>query len=163
MTTRDPVGPGQESVWDYPRPPALRWCAQRIRVVLGGQTICDATGARQVLETSHPPTYYLPPAAFVADALSPAAGTSFCEWKGTARYLDVHGGGRTAARAAWSYPHPSPGFEAIAGHVALYASAMDACFVGDERVTSQPGGFYGGWVTRGLAGPFKGVPGSRGW
>ena len=116
-----------------------------------------------MLETSHPPTYYLAPDAFVAGALAPAAGSSFCEWKGAARYWDLHGGGRTAERAAWSYPHPSPGFEAIAGHVALYAAAVDACFVGEEQVTPQPGGFYGGWVTRSVAGPFKGIPGSRGW
>lgn len=160
---RDPVGPGQESVWDYPRPPALRWCEQRIRVVLGGQTICDAAGAWQVLETSHPPTYYLPREAFVEQAISPAAGSSFCEWKGAARYFDLHGGGRTAHRAAWTYPQPSPGFERIAGHVALYAHAVDACFVGDEQVRPQPGRFYGGWITDAVAGPFKGVPGSLGW
>jgi len=158
-----PVGPGQESVWDYPRPPALRWCAQRVRIVLGGETICDAPGAWQVLETSHPPTYYLPPDAFVAGALTPASGSSFCEWKGTARYWDVHGGGRTAERAGWSYPRPTPGFERIADHVAVYASAMDSCHVGDEQVVPQPGGFYGGWITSSVVGPFKGVPASRGW
>ncbi|SDB82697.1 Uncharacterized conserved protein, DUF427 family [Raineyella antarctica] len=160
---RDPLLPGQESVWDYPRPPALRRCTERIRVVLGGETICDAPGAWQVLETSHPPTYYLPRESFRQGALGPADGSSFCEWKGMASYLDVHGGGRTAARAGWTYPHPSPGFEPIAGHVALYAAAMDACFVGDEQVRPQPGGFYGGWVTASIAGPFKGVPGSSGW
>lgn len=160
---RDPVGPGQESVWDYPRPPMLRWCAERIRVVLGGETICDSPGAWQVLETSHSPTYYLAPNGFTAGALVPAAGSSFCEWKGAARYLDVLGGGQTAQRAAWSYPRPSPGFEPIADCIALYAAAMDACYLGDERVTPQPGGFYGGWVTSSVVGPFKGVPGSRGW
>lgn len=161
--TPDPLGPGQESVWDYPRPPVLRWCSDRVRIVLGGATICDAPGAWQVLETSHPPTYYLPREAFVDGALTPASGSSFCEWKGRAGYLDVNGGDRTVPRAAWFYPRPSPGFERIADHVAVYASAMDACFVGAERVTAQPGGFYGGWVTSRVTGPFKGQPGSTGW
>lgn len=160
---RDSLRPGQESVWDYPRPPALRWCDQRVRVVLGGETICDAPGAWQVLETSHPPTYYLPPDAFVEGALTPTAGSSLCEWKGEAQYFDLHGGGRTVERAAWAYPSPSPRFQHIAGHIALYAQAVDACFVGGEQVTPQPGGFYGGWVTSDVAGPFKGMPGSIGW
>lgn len=160
----DPTAPGQESVWDYPRPPALRRCTLPIKVVLGGQVICETTESWQVLETSHPPTDYLPRGCFVEGALRPAAGTSFCEWKGAARYLDVVGGGRTAPAAAWYYPTPSPGFVALAGHVALYAGAMDACFVDGERVIPQPGGFYGGWITSSVAGPFKGVvSGSQGW
>lgn len=161
--SRDPVGPGQESVWDYPRPPALRRCDRPVRVVLGGETICRAPGAWQVLETSHPPTYYLPRSAFVPGALTPAQGSSFCEWKGTAGYLDVHGGDRTAPRAAWTYPHPSAGFELIVDHVAIYPGLMDACFVGEELVRPQPGGFYGGWITDDVVGPFKGSPGSSGW
>lgn len=160
---RDPVGPGQESVWDYPRPPALRRCSQLIEVVLGGEVICRTGRSWQVLETSHPPTYYLPRSAFQPGALTPAVGTSFCEWKGTARYLNVHGGGLTASRAAWYYPSPSGAFAALIGHVALYAGAVDECFVAGERVVPQPGGFYGGWITSSVAGPFKGVPGSRGW
>ena len=158
-----PTAPGQESVWDYPRPPALRRCTLPIRVVLGGQVICETAESWQVLETSHPPTYYLPRACFVEGALRPAAGASFCEWKGAASYLDVVGGGRTAPAVAWYYPTTSPGFAELAGHVALYAGAMDACFVDGERVTPQPGGFYGGWITSSVAGPFKGVPGSSGW
>lgn len=159
----DPVLPGQESVWDYPRPPALRPCAKLIRVVLGGEVICETDRSWQVLETSHPPTYYLPRTAFAPSSLRPGAGSSVCEWKGAARYLDVTGGGRTAPSAAWYYPHPSPPFAALAGHVALYAGRMDACFVAGERVRPQPGGFYGGWITDEVAGPFKGVPGSLGW
>lgn len=105
----------------------------------------------------------LAPQGFVADALQPAAGTSFCEWKGTARYLDVHGGGRTAPAAAWYYPNPSARFAELADHVALYAAAMDACYVAGELVIAQPGSFYGGWITASVVGPFKGVPGSQGW
>ncbi|MGB7962801.1 MAG: DUF427 domain-containing protein [Propionicimonas sp.] len=161
--TPDPPAPGQESVWSYPRPPALRRCSLPIRVAFGGQVICETSDSWQVLETSHPPTYYLPRASFVESALLPAAGSSFCEWKGAARYLDVVGGGRTACGAAWYYPTPSPGFAALANHVALYAGAMDECVVDGERVTPQPGGFYGGWITSSVAGPFKGVPGSTGW
>lgn len=158
-----PAGPGQESVWDYPRPPVLRRCTLPVVVVLGGETICRAAQSWKVLETSHPPTYYLPRADFVAGSLRPASGTSFCEWKGSARYLDVCGGGRTVASAAWYYPDPTPPFAALLDHVALYAGPMDACFVGEERVVPQPGGFYGGWVTSAVVGPFKGVPGSHGW
>lgn len=160
---RDPVVPGQESVWDYPRPPALRRCTAPIRVVLGGQVVCETRESWQVLETSHPPTYYLPRAAFTEGALRQTSGSSFCEWKGAARYLDVLGGGRTAPRSAWFYPTPSPGFQALADHVALYAGAMDECLVDGERVVPQPGGFYGGWITSAVAGPFKGIPGSAGW
>lgn len=156
-------GPGQESVWDYPRPPALRRCTLPIEVVLGGETICRTSAAWQVLETSHPPTYYLPRSSFVPGSLRPAEGASFCEWKGHARYLDVVGGDRTASAAAWYYPNPTPPFAALADHVALYAGRMDACVVGGERVTPQPGGFYGGWITSSVTGPFKGVPGSAGW
>lgn len=159
----DPVAPGQESVWDYPRPPAVRACTRPIEVWFGGELVCRTSSSWQVLETSHPPTYYLPRAAFVDGALRSGRGNSFCEWKGAARYLDLAGGGRTAPRAAWYYPEPSPGFEALVDHVALYAGVTDGCFVDGERVTPQPGGFYGGWVTSGVAGPFKGVPGSNGW
>lgn len=159
----EPAGQGQESVWDYPRPPALRRCKLPIKVILGGEVICRTSESWQVLETSHPPTYYLPRASFVPGALQPTAGESFCEWKGQARYLDVHGRGRTAHAAAWYYANPVARYAALADHVALYAGAMDACFVGGERVTPQPGGLYGGWITSSVLGPFKGVPGSHGW
>ena len=161
--TPDPVGPGQESVWDYPRPPLLRRCADPIRIVLGGEVICETSDSWQVLETSHPPTYYLPRTAFVTGALQPASGSSVCEWKGAARYLDVVSGGRTAPRAAWYYPRPTPAFAPLAGYVAVYPGPMDRCLVGGEQVIPQPGGFYGGWITSRVAGPFKGIPGSLGW
>ena len=155
--------PGQESVWSYPRPPVLRACTAHITVVLGGVTVCETDTSWQVLETSHPPTYYLPRDAFGPDALRPVTGSSFCEWKGAARYLDVLSRDRVAARAGWFYLTPSEPFAALAGHVAVYAQAMDACRVDGELVTPQPGGFYGGWVTSSVAGPVKGVPGSNGW
>ena len=157
------VAPGQESVWSYPRPPVLRPTAERITVVLGGVTICETRSSLQVLETSHPPTYYLPRSSFVAGSLRMAEGHSFCEWKGVASYLDVLGATEVASRAAWYYPTPTVPFAALIDHVALYPGAMDACFVDGEPVTPQPGGFYGGWVTSKVAGPFKGVPGSSGW
>jgi uncharacterized protein (DUF427 family) len=125
--------------------------------------IADTTRALRVLETSHPPNYYLPTDDIVAGVLAASAQRSFCEWKGAARYLDVRAGERVEADAAWTYDEPARGFEAIAGHVAFYASRMDACFVDDELVRPQPGGFYGGWITDSVAGPFKGVPGSAWW
>lgn len=155
--------PGQESVWDYPRPPRLERVPEHIRILLGGQVLVDTTAAYRVLETSHPPTYYLPEHDVAPGALIPAGGGSVCEWKGPALYYDVELGGRRAARAGWTYPAPLHPFEPIAGHVAFYAGPMDACFVGDERAEPQPGGFYGGWVTGRIAGPFKGEPGTWGW
>ena len=152
-----------ERVGDYPRPPRLERVAQRLRIVLGGETIADTTDGFRVLETTHPPTYYLPQTAFVPGSLLASARSSFCEWKGYARYWTVRGGGKTAADAGWSYPDPSPGFVAMRDHVAVYAGPMDACFVDDERAAPQPGGFYGGWVTSNLAGPFKGAPGTEFW
>ena len=159
----EPAGPGQESVWDYPRPPRLERTAARVLVVLGGVTVLDTHRALRVLETSHPPTYYLPLADAVAGAFRPAAGSSWCEWKGRADYLDVVVGDRLAPAAAWFYPTPSPGFADLADHVALYPGRMDRCTVDGEVVRAQEGGFYGGWVTDAVVGPFKGGPGSVGW
>lgn len=159
----DPVRPGQESVWDYPRPPRVEPVRARVTIELGGERIATTGRAARVLETSHPPVYYLPIADFAPGALTPAEGSSFCEYKGRAAYLDVHGGGRTRAGAAWTYPDPSRGFEALVGTVAVYAQQMDRCTVGDETVVPQPGRFYGGWITSGVVGPFKGGPGTSGW
>ena len=155
-------GAGRESVWDYPRPPRIEPSARRVRVELGGVTVAESARAHRVLETSHPPVYYLPPEDIVEEALAPAQGTSFCEWKGSARYHTVRAGGREAPRAAWSYPDPVPAFAAIAGHVAFYP-ALTECYLDDERVRPQEGGFYGGWVTDEIVGPFKGGPGTGGW
>ncbi len=156
-------GPGQESVWDYPRPPRLERTDQRIEIVLGGVTVAITTEAYRVLETSHPPTYYLPADAFLPGSLRAAAGSSFCEWKGAATYFDVVGGTKVAPRAAWTYPEPTPPFAALADHVAVYPAPMDRCTVDGEVVEPQPGGFYGGWVTSRVVGPFKGGPGTHGW
>jgi uncharacterized protein (DUF427 family) len=156
-------GPGQESVWDYPRPPKLEPRARRVQVVFHGVTLVDTVRAQRVLETSHPPVYYVPREDVRMEHLRPAAGRSYCEWKGWAEYFDVLVGGRTAPRAAWSYPDPTPAFAPIRGCLAFYAGPMDACCVDGERVTPQPGGFYGGWITADVVGPFKGVPGSGGW
>ena len=155
--------PGQESVWDYPRPPRLEPVPERIRIVFAGEVLADTGAAWRVLETSHPPTYYLPMADIASGALVPAGGGSICEWKGPARYYDVTLGSRRATRAGWSYPKPFDAYAPITGHVAFYAGPMDACFVGDERAEPQPGGFYGGWVTSRIVGPIKGAPGTMGW
>ena len=153
-----------ESVWDYPRPPRVEPTPRRIRVELGGETIVDTTRAQRVLETSHPPVYYVTLADVSPGVLDPADGaTTFCEWKGTASYLDVSAGGRRATRAAWTYRDPRPGYEAIRDAIAFYPSRMDACFVDDERVVAQPGDFYGGWITSDVVGPFKGERGTSGW
>jgi uncharacterized protein (DUF427 family) len=137
-----------ESVWDYPRPPRVEPAGRRIRVVFGGETIVDTRRAQRVLETSHPPVYYVPFEDVREGTLEPAGSrTTFCEWKGTASYYDVVAGGKRAERGAWTYPDPFAGFEAIRDAVAFYPAAMDACQVDDEQVTAQPGGFYGGWIT----------------
>jgi uncharacterized protein (DUF427 family) len=152
-------GPGQESVWDYPRPPRVEPVDDRVTITLGGRVIADTTDAVRVLETSHPPVYYLPRAAFVHGVLTPAAGSSYCEFKGAAKYLSVG----TAERAAWYYPNPNPGYEALVDRVAVYPGAMDSCTVAGEIVTPQAGDFYGGWITSRVVGPFKGEPGTQGW
>ncbi len=160
-----PIEPraGQESVWDYPRPPRVEPRTERVVVRLGGQVIADTTDSVRVLETSHPPVYYLPIAAFPAGVLVPVRGTSFCEFKGHANYFDVVAGGVVAPRAGWTYPDPSRGFEVLGNRVALYPGKMDSCEVDGEQVTPQAGGFYGGWITSQVVGPFKGEPGTTGW
>jgi uncharacterized protein (DUF427 family) len=159
----EPVTAGQESAWDFPRPPRLEPVTHHLVVVLGGETIAETRTGFRVLETSHPPNYYMPVAEVVPGALAPSAGGSFCEWKGQAHYYTVRGGDREEPDGAWGYARPSAGFEPLVDHVAFYAGRMDACYVDGERVTPQPGGFYGGWITSRVAGPFKGGPGTRGW
>lgn len=158
-----PPGPGQVSVWDFPRPPVVEAEPARVRIEHRGQTVVDTTAAWRVLETSHPPVYYVPPADVLAGALVPSRRTSFCEFKGEATYCDVRVSDQVLADAAWGYADPSPGFEVIAGHVAFYPAPFDRCSVGEEQATPQPGGFYGGWVTSRYAGPFKGERGTSGW
>jgi uncharacterized protein (DUF427 family) len=161
--TPDKAGPGQESVWDYPRPPRLETFRGSITIELGGQTVASTDQAWRVLETSHPPTYYLPRSAFGPGVLRDADGSSWCEWKGVASYYDVVTDTRVAERAAWGYLNPTRGFTAITGAVAVMAAQVDRCTVNGEQVEPQPGGFYGGWITSWVTGPFKGIPGSMGW
>ncbi|MFD3447064.1 DUF427 domain-containing protein [Microbacteriaceae bacterium 4G12] len=156
-------GPDQESVWDYPRPPRVEETTERVVVRLGGEVVVDTRSALRVLETSHPPAYYLPISAFAPGSLVSAAGSSMCEYKGRAAYFDVRAGGAVAERAAWIYRSPLPGYEALADHVSLYPAAMDSCEVNGERVVPQEGTFYGGWITSRVVGPFKGSPGTLGW
>ena len=156
----DSIAPGQESVWCFPRPAIAQPIGARLCVVLAGRTLAETRRGVRTIETSHPPTYYFPPDDIAPDALRPVTGSSFCEWKGSAVYFDVLSGDAVGPRAAWAYPDPTPSFAIIRDHIAFYAAAMDACFVDDELVVPQPGGFYGGWITSRVAGPFKGVPGS---
>ena len=157
-------GEGQESVWDYPRPPRLENSEELVEIVLGGRTVARTSRALRVLETSHPPTYYVPVEDFLPGALVPArGGGSFCEWKGAAAYFDVVGGDSVAPRAAWHYPEPSGAYASLRGHVAVYPGAVERCSVDGETVRPQPGGFYGGWVTSRVVGPFKGAPGTLHW
>jgi len=163
MTKRIEPGPGQESVWDYPRPPAIEPVEERLRVVFNGVTIADTTNAFRILETSHPPTYYLPPTDIEMDHLQRESRTSMCEYKGRAVYYGVTVGNRTAQQAAWAYPSPSGRYADLADHISFYASKMDECYVGDKQVQAQEGDFYGGWITDSVVGPFKGGPGTIGW
>jgi uncharacterized protein (DUF427 family) len=159
----EPTGPGEESAWDYPRPPRLEPTGAHLVVVLGGAIVAETHHAYRVLETSHPPNYYFPPDDVTAGAIERSDGTSYCEWKGRATYYSVRGGDRVEPDAAWKYLAPSPAFAAIRDYVAFYPQRMDRCTVDGELVEPQPGGFYGGWITSRVKGPFKGIPGSRGW
>ena len=153
-----------ESVWDYPRPPAIERVEWRIRVVHGGETIADAPWAHRILETSQPPAYYLDPAFVDGGRLRPSTHQTFCEWKGMASYADViTSGGQIAENAAWRYDPITPRYAAALGCWAFYAQALDECWVDDERVRPNPGNFYGGWVTSNVKGPFKGAPGTAHW
>ena len=152
----------EENVQTYPRPPALEPVPQRLRVELGGAIVAETVAALRVLETHHAPTYYFPPSDIEAD-LTPAPGRSFCEWKGRAAYWSVTSGGLTAKASAWSYPGTTAAFAALTDYVAFYPGHMGACWVADERVTPQPGDFYGGWVTPNLTGIVKGDAATRHW
>jgi uncharacterized protein (DUF427 family) len=160
---RIPPGPGQESVWDYPRPPRVEDSARHIQVIFNGMVIAETRRARRVLETSHPPVYYIPPDDIKMEHLAATARATWCEWKGQAAYYTVTVGDKQAPNAAWCYPDPRPGYEAIKGYLAFYPHLMDACYVDGEQVRAQAGGFYGGWVTNDIVGPFKGEPGTEGW
>jgi uncharacterized protein (DUF427 family) len=160
-----PVPPkaGQESVWDYPRPPRVEVTSKRVRVIFNGVVIADSTNAKRVLETSHPPSYYIPQQDIKMDYFKAIPRKTFCEYKGTAAYWTINVGDKEAVSAAWSYPSPSKGYEGIQDHLAFYPSRMDACYVGEEKVKPQAGDFYGGWITSDVVGPFKGEAGTHGW
>ncbi len=156
-------GPGQESVWDYPRPPRLEDSAKQVQIIFNGVTIADTRAAKRVLETSHPPVYYIPPEDIKMEHLAEIPRSSFCEWKGRAGYYSVSVGDRQASSAAWFYPNPTPAFASIKDYVAFYPSLMEACYLDGEKVQAQEGDFYGGWITKDIVGPFKGGLGTWGW
>lgn len=156
-------GPDQESVWDYPRPPAIEATPRRLVVQFAGVTLADSTAGYRVLETSQPPAYYFPPGDVSMDHLEASSHHTFCEWKGQARYLSARIGDHHAENVAWTYDEPYERFAAITGYLAFYAQRVDACFVDGERVQANAGDFYGGWITSQVIGPFKGGPGSAWW
>lgn len=155
---------GEESVWQYPRPPKIEKISDKIEIIFNGVKIVDAEGGYRILETSHPPTYYINPAGIKMEYFK-QKGTSgsFCEWKGSASYYDIEVNAKTAPGAAWVYKNPTGMFSGIKDHIAVYARPMDTCTVAGQIVTPQPGNFYGGWITSKIKGPFKGIPGSNFW
>lgn len=160
---REAIGPGEESVWDYPRPPRLERARRPVRVLLDGRVVAASTQALRVAETASPPVYYVPPVDVAPGVFVPNELESFCEWKGLARYFDLRVGDVRAENAAWCYPEPEAGFEPLRDFLAIYPGRALACYLGEERVRAQPGPFYGGWVTDEIKGPFKGEPGTEGW
>ena len=160
---REPHSAGEESVWDYPRPPRLEPSPKHLEVYFAGEKIADTHRAVRILETSHPPVFYIPPEDIRMEFLTQTAQKSFCEFKGGAVYWTLNVKGQAAENAAWSYPNPSRGFEALKDYLAFYPSRVDACFVDGERVQAQAGDFYGGWITADIKGPFKGGAGTWGW
>jgi uncharacterized protein (DUF427 family) len=159
----DPIGPGQESVWAFPRPTVAERTAAHIVIEHHGMIVADTRASVRTLETSHPPSYYIPPSDIAPGVLRQTRGSSFCEWKGAAVYWDVVIGTIVLPRIGWSYPDPNRAFTMLRDHVAFYAGPFDRCSVDGETVIPQPGDFYGGWITSKVVGPFKGIPGSRGW
>jgi len=157
-------GPGQGSVWDYPRPPALRPSTRHVRIHVRDALVAETRSALRVLETAGAPTWYLPREDVRMDLLRPSGGRgTVCEWKGAATYFDLVVDDLTSVRAAWTYERPLPGYEELAGRIAFYAGRVAEATVDAEVVRPQPGGFYGGWVTDDVVGPFKGEPGTEGW
>jgi uncharacterized protein (DUF427 family) len=165
MFRPQPIPPqaGQESVWDYPRPPRLELSPKHLQIIFNGVTIADTHRSYRLLETSHPPSYYLPPEDIRLEYLKTTENRSFCEWKGWASYYTLTVGEKQAINAAWYYAAPTPPFAVIQNYVAFYAVKMDACYVNGELVRPQPGNVYGGWITGDIVGPFKGVANSWGW
>ncbi len=160
---RESPGPGQESVWDYPRPPAVEASTEHVIVEFAGRVVADTRRAVRVLETSHPPSYYLPRADVDTSVLETVKHRTFCEFKGRAAYADLVVGDRRSRLACWWYPTPARGFERLVDHVTFYPSRVDRAMVDGEEVTSSEGDFYGGWITSRVVGPFKGAPGTAFW
>ena len=161
---RIPPKPGQESVWDYPRPPRMEKETKSLKVIVNDVVVASTNRGYRILETSHPPVYYLPVEAINMEFLEKAnGGQSYCEFKGKAIYWDLKMADVVIPRVAWSYPSPNVVYQAIKDHLAFYPSKVSACFVGDEKVLAQEGDFYGGWITSNIVGPFKGAPGTWGW
>lgn len=161
--TPDPAGPGQESVWSYPRPAVAEPSGRHLKIVHRDVVLAETRHSIRTLETSHPPSYYFPPEAIAPFALRQSQRRSLCEWKGEAVYFDVLVQGETLRDVAWSYPNPTPPFASLRNHIAFYAWPFDGCFVDGARVTPQPGNFYGGWISADVTGPFKGPPGTMFW
>lgn len=157
-------GPGQESVWDYPRPPRMEDVEKRLQVVFNGQVIADTLNGKRVLETAGAPVYYFPPEDVRMEFLTAVPRyQTLCEWKGFAAYYAIKVNDKEADKAAWSYPKPTAAFKELKDYIAFYPQHMDACLVDGEKVRPQPGGFYGGWITDNIVGPFKGEPGTEYW
>ncbi|MEL7353785.1 MAG: DUF427 domain-containing protein [Cyanobacteria bacterium J06649_5] len=156
-------GPNQESVWDYPRPPRLEAVTKHIKIIFNNQLIADTHRAKRILETSHPPNYYLPIEDIAIAYLTPSTKTTYCEWKGRAEYYTLRVGDRTAKNVAWHYPTISPAYAALQAHIGFYPGPMDACYIDNEKVTPQAGNFYAGWITQDIVGPFKGGADTWGW
>ena len=156
-------GAGQESVWDYPRPPRVEPVMAEVRVALAGVQLACSERAYRVCETAGAPVYYVPPADVRMACLATTERETLCEWKGMARYWSADVGGRVVVDVAWSYPDPETPYAVIRDYLAFFPGRVDAAFVGGERVRPQPGGFYGGWVTSAIVGPFKGAPGTEHW
>lgn len=155
-------GEGQESVWDYPRPPRIEPDSREVVVRAGATEMARSRRCLRVLETASPPTFYVPVADVRMELLEPGRGGSRCEWKGEARYWSLRAGDPRIGSVAWSYPDPLPGFERLRACLSFYPARVE-CFVDGVAVTPQPGRFYGGWVTPEVVGPFKGDPGTEAW
>lgn len=158
-----PPQPGQESVWDYPRPAILQDTNKHIKIIFNGIVLAETNRAKRVLETSHPPGYYIPAEDIKIEHLIATSRKTMCEWKGVSEYYDVGVGSKYVSNAAWRYIHPTPNFKSIQQHYSFYPNLMDACYVNDELVQPQAGSFYGGWITSDVVGPFKGEPGTNWW
>jgi len=163
MTKENKPSEGTESVWDYPRPPRIEKVSKHVQVFFCGELIADTWAAFRVLETSHPPTYYIPPEDTRLELLQKTYKRTLCEYKGVADYYDLKVDDRVSKNAAWNYPNPTHEYELLRNYLSFYPSRVDDCYVDGERVRAQEGDFYGGWITDNIVGPFKGAPGTEGW